>query len=70
MGQSLDQLVPELVVYELFRRARISSGRAAELLGVPRVVFIERATALGIPYFDLSEQEFAAEREAAERILR
>jgi hypothetical protein len=43
LGQPVEQAAREMIVLELYRRSLISSGKAAELLGVPRVHFIQRA---------------------------
>lgn len=51
----------ELIVTELYRRGTISSGRAAELLGMDRYDFVRHASALGIPFFDLTEEEWETE---------
>jgi hypothetical protein len=59
--QPLDQAALELIVLELYRRRTISSGRAAQVLGMGRADFIVHASRLGIPFFDMSEQEWNAE---------
>ncbi|MBV8903299.1 MAG: UPF0175 family protein [Acidobacteriia bacterium] len=70
--QMFDRPVPEtareLIVLELYRQGRISSGKAGELLGVSRVGFITYASKLGIPLFDMTDQEWQAEVEQAKRI--
>jgi predicted HTH domain antitoxin len=58
---SLDSAAREMIVFELYRRGTISRGRAAELLGVPLSDFIQRASTLGIPYIEMTEDEWAAE---------
>jgi len=40
--------------YEL---GRLSSGRAAELAGLPRVVFLRRLSEFGVSVFDLDAQQ-------------
>ena len=62
--QPADEAARELIVLELYRQHRISSGRAAELVRLSRIDFIHRAAALGIAYFDLGADEM--EREIAE----
>lgn len=57
----LEGYAEELMVLELYRRRQISSGKAAELLGMERVAFIQYASRLGIAFFDMSEEELAAE---------
>lgn len=61
LDQPLEQLIHELVVLELYRQARISNGKAAQLLGLSRIEFIRRAGQLGIPYFRMSAGEWEAE---------
>jgi len=51
-------------VLELYRGGTISSGRAAELLGMQRIDFIKHASRLGIPFFDMTEDEWEAEKAA------
>jgi hypothetical protein len=47
----------EMIVLELCRRGTISSGKAAELLGMGRIDFICRASQMEIPFFDMTEDE-------------
>lgn len=61
LGQPVEQTAREMIVLELYRRGLISSGKAAALLGVRRLDFIQRAAELGIPYFRFSENEWQAE---------
>ncbi len=57
-GQAPEQTARELIVLELYRQRKISSGKAAQLLHSTKMVFLERAAALGIPYFNLTAEEF------------
>ena len=61
LGQPIEQAAREMIVMEMYRRSLISSGRAASLLGVSRLNFIQRASELGIPYFRFTEDEWKAE---------
>jgi predicted HTH domain antitoxin len=61
LGQPVEQTAREMIVFELYRRSLISSGKAAELLGVQRLEFIQRASELGIPYFRFTDDEWQAE---------
>ena len=71
VAQPVEQAARELIVMELYRRDCISSGKAAELLGMSKSQFIEYAGELGIPYFRLSADEVRADadriRDAASR---
>ena len=58
-----DQTAVEMIVLELYRRGSISSGKAAELLGISRLDFIRHAASLGIPFFDMNADEWDAERQ-------
>jgi predicted HTH domain antitoxin len=68
LNQPVPRAVRELVVLELYRRGTISSGKAAQLLGMARWQFIHHASHLGIPYFDMTEDEWDAERALAEKL--
>jgi predicted HTH domain antitoxin len=67
-NEPVQHVVRELIVLELYRRGTISSGKAAELLGMQRFAFVEHASRLGIPYFDMTEDEWKAECEASKRL--
>jgi predicted HTH domain antitoxin len=43
------QAARELIVLELYRQGEVSSGRAAQLLGMEREEFIRHASEQGIP---------------------
>ena len=63
-NQPVQEAGREMIVLELYRRGNISSGKAAELLGTSRLAFIQNASRLGIPFFDTTEDEWAAEKAA------
>lgn len=53
---------------ELYRRGIVSSGKAAELLGMQRFDFVRYADKLGIPFFRMSKEEWEAEKAAADSL--
>jgi predicted HTH domain antitoxin len=61
-NEPLERAARELTVLELYRRRTISSGKAAELLGLSRCDFISYASGLGIPFFALSQVDWETER--------
>jgi predicted HTH domain antitoxin len=61
LKEPVENAVRELIVMELYRRGRISSGKAATLLGMPRTEFIRFASQLGIPYLDMTPAEWTDE---------
>lgn len=58
----------DMIVFELYRRGSLSSGKAAQLLALPRYEFIQRASQLGIPYFRFTEQELQDELRQSESL--
>jgi len=68
LGQPIAQTAREMIVFELDRRSLVSSGKAAELLGIPRLEFIQRTSELGIPNFRFTENEWQAEVAESKRI--
>jgi predicted HTH domain antitoxin len=67
-NQPAPQVAKELIVLELYRQGRLSSGKSAELLGMSRYDFIRHASELGIPFFRMTEEEWEAESAASERL--
>jgi predicted HTH domain antitoxin len=58
----------ELIVLELYRQGEVSSGRAAQLLGMDREEFIQYASKQGIPYFQLEGEELQRELDASKKL--
>ena len=58
----------ELSILELYRRKEISSGKAAELLGMERFEFVRFASRIGIPFFDMSKEELEKDLESAKKV--
>jgi predicted HTH domain antitoxin len=50
---------------KLFELGKLSSGAAAKLAGVPRVVFLSRLADYGVASFQLTEDELRAETRLA-----
>lgn len=59
--EPLDRRARELMVLELYRRGAISSGKAGKLLGMSRIDFIKYSGELGIPYIDMTDEEWESE---------
>jgi predicted HTH domain antitoxin len=68
VGRAAKDSVRELIVMELYREGLISSGKAAELIGLERVEFIRSAGEQGIPYIRMNPEELRAEIERAKAI--
>jgi predicted HTH domain antitoxin len=60
-NRPVEQAATEMIVLELYRQRIISSGKAAELLGTDRFDFVRHASALGIPFFDVTAEELQQE---------
>lgn len=63
-NQPVQAAAREMIVLELYRRGAVSSGKAAELLGMQRFDFIQHASRLEIPFFDMTQDEWEAEMAA------
>ncbi len=50
---------------KLFELGQLSSGAAARLAGVPRVVFLARLADYGVDTFDLTDEQLAGETRLA-----
>jgi predicted HTH domain antitoxin len=61
MGRPLREAARELIVLGPYAQGEISSGRAAQLLGISRDEFIHYASQGGIPYFQMSPEELRRE---------
>lgn len=72
LGPSADEAARELQVLalvELFRRGEVSSGWAAEHLGITKWEFIQLLDAHEVPYLNQSPEELAQDIEAAQAFL-
>ena len=63
LQQPVDKTATELIVLELYRLGKISSGRAAAILHMSRVDFIQHASDLGIPYLRIAAEDLDSEIE-------
>ena len=64
----IQQAAREMIVLELYRQGKVSSGKAAHHLGMSRLEFIPYASGLGLPFFDMTADEWAAEKAQADAI--
>jgi predicted HTH domain antitoxin len=67
LGKPIEQTAREMIVLEMYRRSLITSGKAAALLGVSRLEFIQHASELGIPYFRFTDDEWQTEVSESKR---
>ena len=65
----LEPFLQETVAVELFRQGRISSGKAAEMLGLSKLEFMRLLARQSIPFFTESPGELASEIAATEATL-
>ena len=63
LQQPVEKAATELIVLELYRLGKISSGRAAAILHTSRLDFIQHAAELGIPYIRLTAEDLDSEIE-------
>lgn len=60
-------VIKEAAVLELYREGKISSGKAAEILGMDRFEFIRYAGKKGIPYIRITPDELEEEARLLEK---
>ena len=68
MKSPIEKAAHEAIVLDLYRRAAISGGKAAKLLGTGRIEFIQATGKMGIPSIHMSPEEFATEVEIAKAL--
>ena len=71
LGDSPEQIerhALEMIVLELYRRHTISAGRAAIILGMDKYAFIRWSGSLGIPFFDMSKEDWEEELRTLESL--
>ncbi len=65
----LGRRAKEWMLLELFLEGEISTGKAAEVLGISKAAFIELLNQRNLPYLDAGLQELEREVAAAEAAL-
>jgi predicted HTH domain antitoxin len=68
LGGPVQRSARELIILELYRQGRIAAGKAAELLGMGRSDFLQVASRAGVPYFEMTTQEWKGETSESGRI--
>ncbi len=71
LGSSPEQIersALEMIVLELYRRRELSVGRAATLLGLDQLSFIQWSGSLGVPYLDMTPEEWQQELRVLEKL--
>jgi predicted HTH domain antitoxin len=64
----IQRRIAEWLVLSLFTEGRISSGRAARLMGISRVEFLALLRARGIAYINYTPDDLAEEFAAVEKL--
>lgn len=67
--KELEPQLKKLIALELFREERISSGKAAKLLGISKAEFIDLLDEHGIAYFTETPEELEAQVKAVREKL-
>jgi predicted HTH domain antitoxin len=66
----IQRRITEWLVLSLFTEGRISSGKAARLLGTTRVGFLSLLRARGVAYINYAPEELAQEFDAVDRLAK
>lgn len=67
-SEQIERTALEMIVLELYRRHDISAGRAAEMLDLDELSFIRWSGSLGIPYLDMTPEEWQQELRVLDRL--
>ncbi len=67
--EQVERRLREMIALQLFREGRISSGKAAELLGISKLEFIQLLARHSISYFTETPGELVAEVRSLEQLL-
>ena len=65
--ESAQQKIVEAAVLELVREGKMSSGKAAEVLGVTRWDFLDLMSVHNVPHANFDAQELARQRDDTRR---
>jgi predicted HTH domain antitoxin len=57
-----------LAAAKLYELGRLSSGKAAQLAGMSRVLFLQQLSQIGVPAINLRDEEIEAEIQAAKEL--
>lgn len=68
LDETTEEMRNALLLYPCIANNTISHGRAAELLGIPKMKLIELYGKLGIPYLDMTDEEFEEEIQTVKRL--
>jgi len=66
--EGLEESLRKMIVLELVRKGRLSSGKAAELLGMSRWEFMDLMTEYNVPMTDLTSEELDEQLEILRNI--
>lgn len=57
--EGLSKVIRMAAAAKLYELEKLSSGRAADLAGLPHVSFLQALAQYGVPIFELTEEELA-----------
>ena len=69
MHDTSEEMRNALLLYPSIANNTISHGRAAELLGMHKMELIELYSRMGIPYIEMTDEEFKEEIQTVKKLL-
>ncbi len=70
LDDTTDEMRNALLLYPSIANQTISHGRAAELLGMHKIELIALYSRMGIPYLDMTDDEFEDEIQIVKRLVK
>ena len=64
-----NEMLGFLAAAKLYELGQLSSGKAARLAGMERVVFLQKLSEINVPAINLRDEEVTAEIEAAKELI-
>ena len=68
-NESYYRKAKEILMYQLIKENKISYGKAAELMGMSKIEYIEDLSEMGIPYFDMDISEVSQDIKTLDKLI-
>ncbi|MDQ1326776.1 MAG: hypothetical protein QG641_56 [Candidatus Poribacteria bacterium] len=66
--EEIQETLKKQIVLHFFKEGKISSGKAAEMLGITKSEMLDIIYSEGIPYYDYNDKDIKLEFEASKKL--